>query len=138
MIIVDTNVVSEFMKDEPDPAVAAWAQGYGPMELGICVVTVEEVERGLALLPAGRRRRALEARWAELMVAFREVIAVYDLAAAEATARVLVEARSAGAPMGLADAQIAGICLSGGWPLATRNVRDFDGVSGLEVVDPFG
>ena len=40
MIIADTNVVSEFMRDTPDPVVMAWAGTLAPAELTICVVTV--------------------------------------------------------------------------------------------------
>ena len=138
MIIADTNVVSEFMKDQPDPNVLAWAQALEAVDLSICVVTVEEIERGLGRLPAGRRRRDLEQRWRKLVDAFADVIVVYDMAAASATARILVHAEATGRPMGLADAQIAGICVSVGLQLATRNVRDFDGVPELVVVNPFG
>ncbi len=67
MIIADTNVVSEFMRDDPDPVVIAWARTVAPADLSICVVTVEEIERGLGLLPAGRRRGELEGRWARLV-----------------------------------------------------------------------
>ncbi len=137
MIIADTNVVSEFMRDQPDANVLAWAQTIDAADLGICVVTVEEIERRLGRLPAGRRRRDLEQRWQQLLDVFAELIAVYDRAAASATARILVHAESSGHPMGLADAQIAGICLSGGRQLATRNVRDFANVLGLVVVNPF-
>lgn len=137
MIIADTNVVSEFMKDEPDPTVLAWAGSFDARDLSICVVTVEEVERGLGQLPRGRRRRDLEQRWHRLTVAFSDVIAVYDVAAARATARVLVDAETGGRAMALADAQIAGICLAGGWRLATRNLRDFEHVTELSLVDPF-
>lgn len=137
MIIADTNVVSEFMKDQPDPTVLAWAQAIDSADLSICVVSVEEIERGLGRLLDGRRRRELELRWAKLANAFAETIAVYDLAAARTTARILVQAEVSGRPMSLADAQIAGICVSGGRQLATRNVRDFDGVPALTVVNPF-
>lgn len=57
MIIADTNVVSEFMKDVPDPTVLTWAEGIDSASLGITVVTVEEIERGLGQLPQGRRRQ---------------------------------------------------------------------------------
>ena len=40
--------------------------------------------------------------------------------------------------MPLTDAQIAGVCLAGGHSLATRNVRDFTGVAGLTLLNPFG
>ena len=60
MIVADTNVGSEFMKEDPDPAVLAWAESLGDADLTISVVTAEEIERGLGRLPAGRRRRELE------------------------------------------------------------------------------
>ena len=136
MIIADTNVVSEFMRDEPDPAVLSWASSLGPSDLTICVVTVEEIERGIRRLPTGKRRRQLEQRWQRLVAAFREAIVVYDVDAAEATAEVLVSTEAAGRPMGLADAQIAGTCVAGEHVLATRNVRDFQRVTQLEVLNP--
>lgn len=137
MILADTNIVSEFMRDSPDPAVLAWAESLAASELSICVVTVEEIERGLRRLPAGRRRRDLEHRWIRLVDAFADTIAVYDVPAARATATTLVAAESNGRPMGLADAQIAGICLSQGHELATRNERDFATVTDLTVINPF-
>lgn len=137
MIIADSNVVSEFMRDVPDPKVLAWAEGIDPAELAICVVTVQEIERGLGRLPAGKRRTSLEQSWQQLVETFRDTVAVYDVAAARATAQILVDAEVGGHPMSLADAQIAGICLSGGATLATRNLRDFTGVARLPVVNPF-
>jgi predicted nucleic acid-binding protein len=137
VIIADTNVVSEFMRTTPDPVVLAWAAGIAPAGLGVTVVTVEEIERGVRLLAQGRRRRELERQWAGLLESFASQVAVYDVAAARETAALLVAARAAGRPMSLADAQIAGICLSGGHSLATRNTQDFAGVAGLTVTNPF-
>jgi toxin FitB len=136
VIIADTNVVSEFMKDAPEPAVMAWARTIAVADLTICVVTVEEIERGLGRLPAGRRRRDLERRWSGLVDRFADAIVVYDLPAARETAVILVEAQEAGRPMALADAQIAGICAAGDHELATRNVSDF-ATTTLTVVNPF-
>lgn len=137
MIIADTNVVSELMRDTPDPTVLDWAHSIDSSDLTICVVTVEEIERGLGRLPEGRRRRDLQQRWARLLDPFVEIVAVYDVLAAQETAAVLVEAEGSGRPMSLADAQIAGICLAGGHDLATRNVKDFSSTAGLTVIDPF-
>lgn len=138
MIVADTNVVSEFMRDEPDAGVMSWAGSLGPSDLTICVVTVEEIERGIGRLPVGKRRRLLDQRWQGQVTAFREAILVYDLEAAKQTARVVIVTEAAGRPMRLADAQIAGICLAGGHQLATRNVRDFEAVADLAVINPFG
>ena len=137
MIVADTNVVSEFMRDAPNAAVMTWAQGVGPGDLTICVVTVEEIERGLGRLPKGRRRRDLEQRWTQIIDSFAEAIAVYDLPSARQTAGVLVAAQASGRPMSLADAQIAGICLAAGHQLATRNVSDFAAAHGLSIINPF-
>lgn len=137
MIVADTDVVSEFMRDAPDPGVLAWAEGLAPAELTICVVTVEEIERGLGQLDDGRRRRDLTLRWTALVDSFADAVVAYDLPAARATAAILVAARAAGRPMALADAQIAGICVAGGHELATRNVGDFATVADLTVTDPF-
>lgn len=137
MIIADTNVVSEFMKDQPDQAVLDWAEGFGAGDLTICVVTVEEVERGLGRLPRGKRHRDLETRWDRIVSAFSDTIAVYDVAAARATAGILVDSEVGGHPMVLADAQIAGICVANACRLATRNLRDFQHVTELSLINPF-
>ena len=138
MIIADANVVSEFMRDAPDPAVLDWAQTHATGALGICVVTVEEIERGLARLPQGRLRRDVTERCTRLVDAFADTVAVYDVTAARATAHIRVEAEATGRPMTLADAQIAGICLAGDHELATRNTRDFSAVADLTLINPFG
>jgi len=137
VIIADTNVVSEFLKDTPDQAVLGWARTIDPAALTICVVTVEEIERGLGRLSTGRRRRGLQQRWIRLTDMFTDVIAVYDLAAARETARILVAAEASGRTMTLADAQIAGICLVNGYELATRNVSDFSNTAALTIINPF-
>lgn len=137
MIVADTNIVSEFMKDAPESNVSAWAQGLAPEDLTISLVTVEEIDRGLGRLPQGRRRKDLERRWATLLNAFSDTIATYDLPAARATARIVVDGMNAGRTMSLADAQIAGICIAHEATLATRNVKDFAGVSDLIVINPF-
>lgn len=137
MIIADTNVVSEFMKDTPDSSVLDWARTLSPSELSITVVTVEEIERGIGRLPRGRRRQDLAQRWTQLLSAFSEAVATYDVPAARATASILVSAEASGKPVGLADAQIAGICLANDYQLATRNLRDFSSIAALIVVNPF-
>lgn len=137
MILADTNVVSEFMKDSPNHGVLMWASTLERADLTISVITVEEIERGLGRLPHGRRRSHLEQRWHSFLDAHRDTIAVYDLDAARATAQAVVNALNAGHPLSLADAQIAGICLATGATLVTRNTKDFTGIPGLTLTNPF-
>ncbi len=137
MILADTNVVSEVMRPEPHPAVLAWAAALSPADLAICVVTIQEIEHGLGRLPQGRRSRELQERWQSVLENFADCLLVYDLEAAQATARVLLTAEHAGRPMSVADAQIAGISLANEAELATRNVRAFQHVPGLRINSPF-
>ena len=137
MIIADTNVVSEFMKDAPDLTVLEWAETLDPTVLSICAITVEEIEHGIRRLPAGKRRTELGARWKAQLAAFVDTIVPYDTTAAQATADLLVHAETSGRPISHADAQIAGTCLSRGHQLATRNARDFSNLPSLTVINPF-
>lgn len=137
MIVADTNVVSELMKDEPDPRVLAWAATLDQADVTISVVTVQEIERGLTRLPTGRRQRTLTGRWHELLGAYTDTVLVYDVPAARAAAAVLVHREKAGRPISLADAEIAGTCVSRSATLATRNTADFTGIPDLRLVDPF-
>ena len=137
MFAIDTNVASELMRPEPAPAVAAWIGEHDAQEMYLTAVTEAELRYGVAILPAGRRRRALEAamtRW--LDQGFRERILPFDSAAARAYAEIAADRRQAGRPIGEADCQIAAICRSVGAVLITRNVRDWGG-AGIAVADPW-
>lgn len=137
MIIVDTNVVSEFMRTETDPKVAAWAAAITPQDLAITTITIQEIEYGIGLLPDGHRRDRLQATWEGLVASFTDSFVTLDHAAASATARLLVTSQQAGRRMSLADAQIAGCCLSHNAVLATRNAKDFAAVPDLSLINPF-
>ncbi|GAA3603560.1 type II toxin-antitoxin system VapC family toxin [Marihabitans asiaticum] len=138
MILVDTNVVSEFMRPTPDAVVSAWAEAKGVGELALSVITVQEIKYGIRRLPASARRAGLEEAWSTVMAAHSHVVVDYDREAAVSTAEVLVGSASSGHPMTLADAQIAGTCLARGLTLATRNTKDFDHLPSLDMVNPFG
>lgn len=137
MILADTNVVSEFMRPAIAPAVLAWAEGIAPGGLVISVITVQEIEYGIGLLPEGARRSRLRDTWDSVADRFASAVIDFDRSCALQTARVLVESEQAGRRMTLADAQIAGTCLVHGHTLATRNTKDFLAVRKLSVVDPF-
>jgi predicted nucleic acid-binding protein len=138
VILADTNVVSELMRSAPEPQVLGWAAEIPARGLVISVVTVQEIETGLALLPTGRRRRELERAWSEVCASFAGAFVPFDLAEARTTARILATSQRSGRQMTLADAQIGGTCLAHGWTLATRNVRDFEQLPDLQVINPFG
>ena len=57
MIILDTNVLSELMREQPSPSVAEWIQSFDPSQFTITAIAVAEIMRGLAHIPEGKRRR---------------------------------------------------------------------------------
>ena len=59
MIVLDTNVVSEAMKPQPDPAVRAWLNAQAAQTLYLSSVTLAELLFGIAALPAGKRKDML-------------------------------------------------------------------------------
>ena len=61
MILLDTNVLSEFMRRRPDPSALTWVDAQPQHHLHISAVTRAEMELGIALLPEGRRKRGLQA-----------------------------------------------------------------------------
>ena len=137
MLVIDTHVASELMRPVPTPRVAAWIAERDAAGMYLTAVSEAELRFGVAILPAGKRRDALDAamrRWLDL--AFASRILPFDSAAARAYAEIAADRRQAGRPIGGADCQIAAISRLHGAVLATRNVRDFQG-TGVEVVDPW-
>ncbi len=137
MIILDTNVVSEPLRPEPEPAVLAWLDAQAPATLYLTSITLAELLAGVAALPAGRRRNKLgQALTEQVLPLFEGRVLAFDMPAARAFAQVHAGAQAAGNPIGFADAAIAAIARAHGYALATRNVRDFNG-TGVEVIDPW-
>jgi predicted nucleic acid-binding protein len=137
MIVLDTNVLSEMMRPDPAEPVSRWIAAQPAMDLFITTITQAEILSGLALMPVGRRRGALEAA-AEAM--FREDLSgrilPFDGAAAGQYAAILSGRRRLGRPVTTLDAQIAAIASAHGAAVATRNVTDFDDC-GLTIIDPW-
>lgn len=135
MIVWDTNIVSEFMRTTPHANVFAWTQRQ-PLAR-VSAVTVEEVTRGIARLPLGRRQRELAAVWISLQSDRRLTVLPYGQTEAERCGLLLANGERIGRPLSHPDAQIAATCLVRGATLATRNTSDFDHIEGLELVNPF-
>ena len=137
MFAIDTNVVSELMRSEPTPNVVAWIAQRDAREMYLTAVSEAELRYGVAILPAGKRKNALEAAMSHwLDQGFGERILPFDRVAARVYAEIAASRRQAARPIGQADCQIAAICRSRGAFLVTRNVRDFE-LTGVKVIDPW-
>lgn len=137
MIVLDTNVVSEPLKPEPDPALLTWLDRQEPQTLFLTSINLAELLSGIEALPAGRRQSALKAALTDqVLPLFEGRILSFDAGAAEAFAKLRSSAQAAGNPIGFADCAIAAVAAAHGFILATRNVRDFKG-TGVKLLDPW-
>ena len=137
MIILDTNVVSELMRHDANPAVQAWARRRRRADLITTTINVMELRVGIENLLKSRRRSELDAALNRLLTEFLDGrVLRFDLPAAVAAAEWHAARRRLGRVISTTDAQIAGIAISRNIPIATRDVRDFEGVS-VKVLNPW-
>jgi hypothetical protein len=131
--LVDANVLSEATRPSPEPRTVEWLRRH-ERELAVDPVILGEIRFGIELLPAGARRRRLEA-WFEQGVA-RIVCVPWDARTGLRWAALLATLRRSGRALPIKDSLIAATALVHGFTVATRNGRDFR-KSGVKVVDPF-
>ena len=137
-IILDTNVLSELMRPEPERAVMEWFAGRTGISFYVTAITEAEILLGIALLPAGKRRTALaEAAETMFRVDFAGRSLPFDTACVAQYAAIVAGRRRAGFSITTEDAQIASIALCNSYALATRNVRDFLHIDGLGLLNPW-
>src|SRR6202142_4499625 len=137
MIVIDTNVLSEGLRPDPEPVVLEWIANQPRASLFTTTVTRGEILYGIRLLSEGKRRRRL---WDAAMHIFDEDFAdhvlSFDGESADAYAEIAASRRMAGRPISQFDAMIAAMARSRGASLATRNVKDFEDC-GIDVVNPW-
>ena len=137
MIILDTNVLSALMQQQPDPRVVAWLDDQPAESIWLSSITVFEARYGLALLPAGRRKDVMEQRFEALVQDdLQNRVLLFDIHAAAHAAQLAADRKNRGHPVDMRYTFIAGIALARRATLATRNVRHFDDLS-VPVVNPW-
>src|SRR5579864_1116805 len=137
MILLDTNVVSEPLLPRPDRRVLGWLDAQSAETLYLSTVSLAELLFGVENLPAGKRLQALTLSLRENIIAlFGERIVPFDLAAAEAYAKIVVRARRHGHSLSAPDAQIAAIAAVRQFSVATRDEAPFN-AAGVPVINPW-
>lgn len=136
MIVVDTNVLSEPLRPDPDPGVLAWLAAHTG-DLAITTISISELRYGIRRLPSGRRRRNLDSAVSALIEQAGSRVLGFGLAAAEHYAAIRATREQKGVVIGLPDTMIAAICQTSECAVATRNVDDFR-EAGLTIINPFG
>ncbi|MDO1580837.1 PIN domain-containing protein [Rhizobium oryzicola] len=136
MILLDTNIVSEFAKVRMDDAVAKWRRANSAVGFYLCDIVVMELSYGAErfFLKTGSRRY-LE-NLASTLVLFEGRILCLRQTDALMAGELCGRRDALGRPMSVQDAMIAAICLGNDATLATRNTKDFEGLD-LALVNPF-
>jgi hypothetical protein len=137
MLLLDTNVLSEWMKPAPDARVIAWLDDQSAAHLFVSSVAKAEIDAGIAVLPPGKRKNALKRAAQILFEPFASRCLSLDCEAAVDYARVLATSKRLGRPVSVEDAQIAAIAYRYSLDLATRNLSDFDFLDDLRLVNPW-
>ena len=138
MYLIDTNVISELTKPAPSAAVLGWFANTPVQHIYISSVTLCEMQLGLALLPAGKRKRALTmATDALIQEDFAQRCLSLDARCAPLYGALAARQQQNGAPCSAEDAMIAAIALANQFTLVTRNTKDFEGMDGLVLLNPW-
>lgn len=138
MIILDTNVVSEWLKPEPDQAVTGWLDAQIETDLFITSITAGELMFGAFVLPKGKRAADLQNNIANIIEdVFYARVLPYDATAAYYYGMEMADRRKDGIAVSIADGQIASIARANNYAtVATRDTTPFEAF-GLDVINPW-
>jgi hypothetical protein len=134
--LLDTNVISEWVKPRPSPNVIRWLASANEDSVFLSVLTFAEIREGIAAMSAGRRRDALFAWQTDLYYRFERRILPIDYPIAEAWGDLIARARKSGAPLNPMDAFLAATAQVHSLVLVTRNTRHF-AHTGLSLLNPW-
>ncbi len=129
MFLLDTNIVSHWMRRHPE--VLRRVRSHAPSELSLSSITLAEILYGIEKSPSRKEER--RHRIASILSQLQ--LHPFDEAAARRYARVRAQLEESGQPISERDTQIASVALSRRLTVVTNNVREFDRISGLAVED---
>ena len=137
MILLDTNVISEPLRREPEPGVIEWIDAQALETLYLSAITVAELRSGIALLPAGKRRTGLlENLERRVLPLFAGRVLPFDLPCTQTYAELIAKAQKAGLAIVAADGFIAATAAANGLAVATRDTSPFE-AAGVTVINPW-
>ncbi len=137
MIVLDTNIISEFMTSQPNESVLEWLNTQDSMVLYLTTISIAEIGYGLRVMSNGRKRQLLDDRFKQFIeTAFKSRILSFDEAAARVYGDIKGYRKEIGRPLSDLDGQIAAIARAKEFVVATRNIKDFE-ECGVELINPF-
>ena len=135
--LIDTNVISEFVKPVPSFRVKSWFETADPESLFASVMTFGEIRLGIEDLAVGRRRTELE-QWLDEGVPdwFQDNLLPVTKAITDRWGQITIQAKRKGMTVATADGLIAATAIEHGLTLVTRNVKDFAGIA-VPLLNPW-
>lgn len=133
--LLDTNVISELNKPKPNENVIYWLNTH--QSIFISSITKAEMLYGIHTLDDGKRKSQLLQMVNDILALFDNRILPFCTKSADYYAKVILERQKQGRPILMADALIASIALANSLTVVTRNVKDFENINGLSIVNPF-
>jgi len=135
--LLDTCVLSEFTRRQPDQRVGLWVDSVNEEKLFISVITIGEIQRGVEKLPASTRKKDLSL-WLnnDLVERFHQRLVPLDAPTMFLWGSLMANMERAGQTMALMDSLIAATALSQNLVIATRKVSDFT-TCGVQVINPW-
>ncbi|HEY1835211.1 MAG TPA: type II toxin-antitoxin system VapC family toxin [Candidatus Saccharimonadales bacterium] len=135
--LLDTNSLSEISKPQPNQGFMEWFERADSIDLYASCIAFGEIYKGIELLPDSAKRRRLEKRTAEILEVFGERMFMVDLDTAILWSQLMAQGLKNGRSAPAIDSLIAAQCLQHKMALVTRNVKDFEQFSGLQVYCPW-
>lgn len=125
--LLDSCVLSEVVKPEPNPGVTVWLDAADEYILHLSVLTLGEIQKGVSGLPAGQRKQRLQS-WLDRDLRDRfsgRILSVADETATE-WGLLTGEARQKGIAAPVIDTLLAATAREHNLVLVTRNIKDFE------------
>lgn len=136
MILLDTCVVSEALRPEPSQKVLAWLDSLSEPRVYLPVFVAGELQKGIELLPGGKKQTALKTWFEQLCERFQDRILPFDEASARRWGKLTAELEASGKTIPVTDCMIAAITLRHSGLLATRNLSHYKN-TGVDCIDPW-
>lgn len=134
--LLDTCVLSELVKAEPDRQVVRWFEASKAHELWVSAMTLAELHRGVARMVPSKRQLDLALWLKNLEIGFEDRVLAFDIKVAKVWAEMTSEVEARGKPMASFDSIIAATARANGCKLVTRNIKDFNHAA-IELLNPW-
>ncbi|MCD6584610.1 MAG: type II toxin-antitoxin system VapC family toxin [Desulfobacteraceae bacterium] len=135
--LLDTCVISELIKPQPNPKVVEWISNTEEIRLFISVLTIGELYKGIEKLPDNRKKSTLH-KWVtyDLNRRFKNRIIDFDIQTARTWGKIQAKLALLGKTLPAIDGLIAATGFFHDLVVVTRNIKDME-ISGVDLLNPW-